>query len=268
VEIKTYYEVEADDRDIGSQIDGRVRRALGLFRRHAPSVHRLLDVGCGVGAVGRYLQDGLAAPELYGVEISEKRVQAARRKGVQAYQADLNVEPFPFDDATFEAIFCGEIIEHLTDTDHLLDEVGRTLTPGGVCVLTTPNLAMWPNRLALALGWQPFDTSVSLRHEVGRPRALVSDWGCRGHLQVFTVRAMRELLGAHGFQVLEMGGVPLAQVYIGSVDWRHKPLRSLLLTILDPLDRLLSLRPRLACRMVIAFRKSLREREHTPLGGN
>lgn len=268
MEIKTFYEVEADDRDIGSQIDGRVRRALKLFRKHAPSVQRLLDVGCGVGAVGRYLQDGLGARELYGVEISEKRVQAARSHGVQAYRADLNVEPFPFNDATFEAIFCGEIIEHLTDTDHLLDEVGRTLAPGGVCVLTTPNLAMWPNRLALVLGWQPFDTSVSLRHEVGRPKALVSDWGCRGHLQVFTLRAMRELLGVHGFQVLEMGGASLAQVYIGSVDWRHRPLRSFLLTVLDPLDRLLSLRPWLACRMIIAFRKSSREPSHSFPGDN
>jgi SAM-dependent methyltransferase len=268
VEVKTFYEIEADERAIGSLIDGRVRRALKLFRKHAPAVERLLDVGCGVGVVGRYLQDGLGARELYGVDISEKRVQAARVQGVRAYRADLNVEPLPFEDAIFEAVFCGDIIEHLTDTDHLLNEIGRTLAPGGLCVLSTPNLAMWPNRLALLLGWQPFDTSVSLQHEVGRPKALVSDWGCRGHLQVFTLRAMRELLDVHGFQVLEVGGTPLAQVYTGVVDWRHRPLRSFLLTVINPLDRLLSLRPWLACRMIIAFRKCSWGPNHSLPGGN
>lgn len=254
--IDIFYEIEAEDRQTGAEIDGRVRKALGLFQRYVPAARRLLDIGCGVGAIGRYLQEGLGAKEVYGVDISEKRVQAARSRGLLAYRADLNAEPLPFDDASFDAIFCGEIIEHLTDTDRLLDEIDRTLTPEGVCVLTTPNLAMWPNRLALALGWQPFDTSVSLRYEVGRPKVLVSDWGCRGHLQVFTLRAMRELLGAHGFQMLAVRGAVLSEVYVGSIDWRHKPLRSLLLTVLDPMDRLLSLRPSLACRMVIAFRKA------------
>ena len=255
MEASTFYDIEADDRDTGAEIDGRVRRALSLFRRYAPRARRLLDIGCGVGAIGRYLQDGLGAQEVYGVEISEKRMRAAQSLGVQAVQADLNSEPLPFDDGSFDGVFCGEIIEHLTDTDHLLDEIGRTLSPRGVCVLTTPNVAMWPNRLALALGWQPFDTSVSLRHEVGRPKALVSSWGCRGHLQVFTLRAMRELLAVHGFRVLEVDGAPLSEVYVGAVNWRLKPLRSLLLAALDPVDRLLSARPSLACRMVVAFDK-------------
>ncbi|HEU4758761.1 MAG TPA: class I SAM-dependent methyltransferase [Dehalococcoidia bacterium] len=250
---KTFYEIEAVEKETGAAIDGRARRALRLFRRHAPAARRLLDIGCGVGAIGRYLQDGLGTEELFGVEISERRVEAARARGLQACLADVNSEPLPFADGSFDAVFCGEVIEHLTDTDHLLDQIGRVLAPEGVCVLTTPNLAMWPNRLALAAGWQPFDTSVSLRHEVGRPKLLVSDWGCRGHLQVFTPRALRELLTAHGFRVLAVSGVPISEVYVGSVDWRRKPVRSLLLTLLEPLDRLLSLRPSLACRIVVAF---------------
>ncbi len=250
---KTFYEMEAAEKETGAAIDGRVRRALRLFRRYAPAARRLLDIGCGVGAIGRYLQDGLAAEELYGVEISERRLEAARARGLRACLADVNSEALPFADGSFDAVFCGEVIEHLTDTDHLLDEIARTLAPAGVCVLTTPNLAMWPNRLALALGWQPFDTSVSLRREVGRPKLLVSDWGCRGHLQVFTLRALRELLVGHGFRVLAVSGAPLSEVYVGSVDWRRKPLRSLLLTLLDPADRVLSLRPSLACRLVVAF---------------
>ncbi len=253
MQARTFYEIEAAEKETGAEIDGRVRRALRLFQRYAPGARRVLDIGCGVGAAGRYLQEGLGAAELYGVEISERRLAAARLRGVAASLADVNVEPLPFDDGSFDAVFCGDIIEHLTDTDHLLDEIGRVLAPGGVCVLSTPNLAMWPNRLALALGWQPFDTSVSLRHEVGRPKLLVSDWGCRGHLQVFTLRAMRELLAAHGFRVLAVRGAPLAEVFVGSIDWRRKKARSVLLALLGPVDRLLALRPALACRMVVAF---------------
>ncbi|MDP2937381.1 MAG: class I SAM-dependent methyltransferase [Dehalococcoidia bacterium] len=253
--ISNYYAGQAEFREVGADIDGRVKKAARLFQKHLGRAERLLDIGCGVGGVGLYLQEVLSAKEVYGVEISESRVAAAQQRGIKAVQRDFNQEPLPFDDNSFDAIFCGEIIEHLVDPDHLLDEIHRALTPQGVCVLTTPNLANWYNRIALALGWQPFDTSVSFRHEVGRPKFLVGDYGCRDHLRVFTYRALRELLSVHDFTVVDVAGVSLSEVFVGRGDWSSKPTRALLFWALYPLDRLLSLSTSLGTRVVVAFKK-------------
>ena len=62
-----------------------------------------------------------------------------------------------------------ELIEHLVDTDSAVDEVRRVLRPGGVLLLSTPNLAAWFNRGLVGLGIQPVFSEVSLRGIYGRP---------------------------------------------------------------------------------------------------
>jgi hypothetical protein len=131
------------------------------------------------------------------------------------------------------------------------------LTPEGVCVLTTPNLAGWYNRIALLLGWQPFETSVSPHHEVGRPGFLVSDWGCRDHLRVFTYRAIRELVRQHDFELLSAAGVDIADVMPEIGRTREKPVRAALYWAVRPLDFVLSKKCSLGRSSLIAFRKRL-----------
>ena len=252
---QTYYEGQAALRETGADIDGRVKKAGRLFQKHLGRAERLLDIGCGVGAVGLYLQEVLEAREVHGVEISESRVAAAQQRGIRAVQGDLNREPLPFGDGSLDAIFCGEVIEHLVDPDHLLDEIHRTLTPRGLGVLTTPNLASWVNRLALLLGWQPFYTSVSYRHEVGRPKFLVSSHGCRDHLRVFTLSALKQLLRLHGFQVLGVKGSTIGEVDTGTRNFRLAPLRALIYHALRPADALASTFPSLSTRVIVAFKK-------------
>jgi len=267
VSTETYYEGQAALRETGAEIDGRVKKAARFFTKHLATTNKLLDIGCGVGTVALYLKDALKASEAYGVEISQSRAEAAKAKGVRALRLDLDQEGIAFPDGSFDAIFCGEVIEHLVDPDRLLDEIGRALSPKGLCVLTTPNLANWYNRIALALGWQPFDTSVSFRHEVGRPKLLVGDYGCRDHLRVFTYRALRELLSVHDFTVVDVAGVSLSQVFIGRGDWSSKPTRALLFWTLYPLDRLLSLFPSFGTRVVVAFKKRSEVENRKKMGG-
>ena len=45
----------------------------------------------------------------------------------------------PFGDAQFDAVFAGEVIEHVTDVRQTLREWWRVLKPGGVAIITTPN---------------------------------------------------------------------------------------------------------------------------------
>ncbi len=61
--------------------------------------------------------------------------------------ANLNVEPLPYPDATFDLVTATEVIEHLEDYRQVLREIYRVLKPGGVCILSTPNILNLNSRL-------------------------------------------------------------------------------------------------------------------------
>ena len=168
---------------------------------------RLLDIGCGDGSFSAVLAN--FSDRVYGVDIAKKAVDLARKKGIKAHVTDVDTEKLPFKKDFFEIIFCGEIIEHLFDPDHLLDEMYRVLKPKGILIITTPNLSSWLNRLALLFGYQPYLTEVSLKHNVGKFR--VKDKRISGHIRVFTLRALKDLVKIHGFRTEKSLGVSLTK---------------------------------------------------------
>jgi 2-polyprenyl-3-methyl-5-hydroxy-6-metoxy-1,4-benzoquinol methylase len=164
--------------------ESRLRKALAMFERE-PGRGRLLDVAAGSGIAAQALTD--QGWEVSALDISEELVEQIRARGIEALTHDLAAEPLPFDDGSFEAVFAGEIIEHLVDTAGFLDQVGRILSLGGIAVITTPNLASLENRLRLAFGRYP----IWVEYELGD----------QGHLRAYTLPTLRAQLGRHGFRV-------------------------------------------------------------------
>jgi SAM-dependent methyltransferase len=127
-------------------------------------------------------------------------------------------------------LLLNQVIEHLVDTDGLVREVRRVLVPGGVLLLSTPNLAAWFNRILLFGGVQPVFSEVSSVGVFGRPGRQVV-----GHLRLFTRRALAEFLTAHGFVDLAFAGGTYHDVPRG-MKW---------------LDRLAVHRPGLAANLLV-----------------
>jgi SAM-dependent methyltransferase len=240
---KAFYETIARH---GAAADRRVHKAADLLRRHAPPSARFVDIGCGAGVATRYIADLIGPREVYGIDISENRVAEARALGIDARVSDLDSERLPLADASFDAIHCGEVIEHVVDTDQLLDEIKRVLAPGGVCVLSTPNLAAWHNRAALMLGYQPFLTEVSFRYAPGRPSFAQAETG-GGHVRMFTRRALLEFVRLHGFELLEECGA-------GVFELGDPPGSRFAKMIVNPVDSFFTHFPGLACDLLVAFR--------------
>ena len=74
-----------------------------------------------------------------------------KKLGANAIAADINEErpdyaqvdmekPLPFTDAQFDAILCAEGIEHVFNPSQLFNELARVLKPGGILIITTPNV--------------------------------------------------------------------------------------------------------------------------------
>jgi methionine biosynthesis protein MetW len=233
----------AERFNIGGVGEERIVACIELFKElHGD---RLLDIGCGDGAVTVQLMQSMGAREASGVEIVPKAVSAASRRGINASCLDIDSEDLPFEDSSFDVVYCGEIIEHVFDPDHLLIQVRRVLRRGGLCVLTTPNLAGWPNRLALFLGSQPYPMAVSPNHEGAGKLFLSGEEGQWGHIRVFTLRALKELIRGHGFAILRVKGCP---VTIKSTHVLIRPIRLL--------DRWLARFPSLANRVILVLRKT------------
>lgn len=188
--------------------EDRLKKAFKIIEKH-PEGH-LLDIGCGSGGISLILKETMPLMDLYGVDISQDAVCIANKRGLKAFQADLNSSKLPFHDNSFDLVFCGEVIEHIFDTDFLLDEANRVLKPGGTLILTTPNLAAWYNRGALLFGFQP-SIAVSLQNpEVGKPMKKAfkkqSSGGSEAHIRFFTKGAIRDLLKIHRFEILSIQG--------------------------------------------------------------
>jgi SAM-dependent methyltransferase len=66
-------------------------------------------------------------------------VSTERRPGGAGWLAVDLEDNLPFRAATFDLILLLEVIEHLPDIPHVLRELARTLKPGGVAIVTTPN---------------------------------------------------------------------------------------------------------------------------------
>ena len=194
----------------------------------------LLDLGCGSGENTRGVAEGVGAARAVGLDWSAAALTRARAGSLVVVRAAVDGAVLPFSDATFDVVVLSEVIEHLVDTDRAVEEARRVLRPGGVLLVTTPNLASWFNRILLAIGFQPAFSEVSARKVFGRPGTDVV-----GHLRLFTRRALVAFLQDFGFVDLRLAGHPFHGV--------PRPLR--------PLDRLLARWPDVAAALLAVARK-------------
>ena len=76
--------------------------------------------------------------DVVGIELSPKYVERARERGVELVFGDAELVPRL--GRTFDVVFSGELIEHLSCFSGLLETAREHLEPGGHLVVTTPNL--------------------------------------------------------------------------------------------------------------------------------
>ncbi len=149
---------------------------------------RVLDVGCGDG---RHSFEAFKRQAVvYAADLGAKPLsntsallrllasEAHYRGGWASLQA--NVTRLPFGDASFDRVICSEVLEHLGDDDHAVDELTRVLKPGGKIAVSVPTY------LTETVYWA---MSRDYAHQPG------------GHVRKYKAGQLVTLLERHGLHV-------------------------------------------------------------------
>lgn len=96
---------------------------------------RVLDIGCGTGALLRSVSAQWPSAALAGVDPAAGMLRAARQAGIPAGLVQATAGALPFSGATFDLVISTVSFHHWASQRDGLAEVRRVLTPGGIFVL-------------------------------------------------------------------------------------------------------------------------------------
>jgi ubiquinone/menaquinone biosynthesis C-methylase UbiE len=106
-----------------------------------------LDIGAGHGDLIRLISQQFAVTPT----ACDYTGELIRDAGISVDVVDLNNQPLPYPDAAFDLVTCTEVIEHIEHYRQTIREVFRILKPGGLFVLTTPNVLNLRSRMRYLL---------------------------------------------------------------------------------------------------------------------
>ena len=95
-----------------------------------------LDIGGGEGQLIQLLRTRLPVDSM----ACDFHIERFMLKEVSITKVNLNTESLPYPDSTFDFVSCSEVVEHLENYRGLIREAKRVLKPGGLFVVTTPNV--------------------------------------------------------------------------------------------------------------------------------
>lgn len=226
------------------KIDDNPYEAAALVAELIPFQARVLDVGCGTGSTSIVIHK-LRGASVIGVEPDEQRAQFAQQRGLEVFRGYLT------DDITslyglFDAVVFADVLEHLPNPSTLLQIGSRCLKPGGVVVMSIPNVAHWSVRWNLL--WGRFDYE-----KYGLLDAT--------HLRWFTTASVSRWLENNGLVIdcIKHSAGTSLPVYGQLRPWRWIPRKKRNLII----QKMVKLWPNLfGCQHIVRARPSAFARQH------
>jgi SAM-dependent methyltransferase len=147
---------------------------------------RILDIGCGDGALLAELGRRSPSWRLHGVEIAERAVELAGSRCPQAEIRSYDGETLPYGEREFDLAVLSHVLEHVPDPAAVLREAGRVA--GRVIVEV------------------PLEDNLSARRAAKRGIAQEV-----GHIQRFSQASVRQVAGAAGLRVSASLSDPLGR---------------------------------------------------------
>ena len=159
--------------------------------RLVPKGSRVLDLGWGPGRLLDYLMRERGCSG-YCVAINDANVQACVARGVNVIQFNLEDGLALFGDSSFDVVLQIDTLQHLRNAEIMLRETVRV---GRIGIVTFPNFAHWPNRLAVLRGRMPVT------------KVLPYQWYDTPNIRVGTLQDFEALALQNRLQILDQFGL-------------------------------------------------------------
>ena len=172
------------------------RQALELIADLVPQGSRVLDLGCGDGALLALLRDRRGCRG-YGVELDDAKVLACVQRGVNVLQRNLEEGLSLFEDNSFDVVLQLDTLQNLRNTEDMLRETARV---GRIGIVSFPNFAHWPNRLRVLQGRMPVT------------KVLPYQWYDTPNIRVGTFADFEILARRNGLHILDAFGLHEGEV--------------------------------------------------------
>jgi methionine biosynthesis protein MetW len=124
-----------------------LRPDLAIIANNVPAGSRVLDIGCGDGALMAALRDDHDV-DARGIELDGRNVAAAVARGLSVIQGDAERDLADYPDASFNYAILSQTLQTTMRPDLILDQLLRV---GEKAFVSFPNFAHWPVRMALLL---------------------------------------------------------------------------------------------------------------------
>jgi len=102
----------------------------------------VLDIGCGVGLLLRKMRDAKPNMQATGADISAKAIDIVKNHGFEGVVGGFPV--LPLESGRFDIVLATEVLEHLSNPQEAVREVGRLLKPDGKAIITVPDDCLGP----------------------------------------------------------------------------------------------------------------------------
>lgn len=183
-----YWDRDSDVSDNDCTTLERKRQLLSVLSSHINPGDAVLDLGCGGGQFTTLLKD--AGYNAIGMDLSASAIEMAQRNHPGVPYKVLNSDSsIPAEDASYEAVWTTEVIEHVLDVHGFLSEINRVLKSEGLLILTTPYHGFLKNLLIVLLKFdRHFDPEGS-------------------HIRFFDKKGLERCLNTSGFSPIYWGGI-------------------------------------------------------------
>ena len=171
----------------GQTLEGHLRGDLARIAQWVRPNSRVLDLGCGDGALLAHLKQSKHVQGV-GVEISDDRVLSCVKRGVHVIQQNLEDGLAMFDDQQFDTVVLSQTLQSMHNTEHILREMARVAREG---IVSFPNFGYWPHGWSILRGRMPVTGQMPY------------DWYNTPNIHLCTLKDFERLAETLGFTILE-----------------------------------------------------------------
>jgi len=184
---------------VGKYVKGQKHRLafdLDMIQKYLNKESEILEVGSSPLLLTGSLKN--LGYKIQGIDINPERFASAITSlKLDVKKCDIEQEPLPIKNECFDGVIFNEMFEHLRiNLIFTMREVYRVTKPGGLLLLSTPNLRSYRGIVNFLFK----NKSYSLSHSIYDEYDKLNKLGHMGHMREYTTRDVMDFLEKIGFQ--------------------------------------------------------------------